>query len=42
VPVAAEHFTRRQRPLVEALGFRVTEAERIKAGSIERLRAVLL
>ena len=39
VPFAGEHFTRRQRPLVEAAGFRVDEAERLKAGTIERLRA---
>lgn len=36
---AGEHFTRRQRPLVEAAGFRVDEAERLKAGTIERIRA---
>lgn len=37
---AGEHFTRRQRPLVEAAGFEVVEAERLKAGTIERLHAV--
>ncbi len=37
---AGEHFTRRQRPLVEAAGFEVIEAERLKAGTIERLHAV--
>lgn len=39
VPLAGEHFTRRQRPLVEAAGFTVDEAERLKAGTIERIRA---
>lgn len=39
VRVAGEHFTRRQRPLVEAAGFTVDEAERLKAGTIERIRA---
>lgn len=36
---AGEHFTRRQRPLVEATGFEVVEAERLKAGTVERVRA---
>ena len=36
---AGEYFTRRQRPLVEQAGFRVVEAARLKAGTIERLRA---
>jgi len=36
---AGEYFTRRQLPLVQAAGFRVDEAERLKAGSIERIRA---
>ena len=35
-----EYFTRRQRPLVEAAGFRVEEAERMKLGTVERIRAV--
>lgn len=39
VPIAGEHFTRRQRPLVEAAGFAIDEAERLKAGTIERIRA---
>jgi ubiquinone/menaquinone biosynthesis C-methylase UbiE len=39
VPTAGEHFTRRQRPLVEAAGFTIVEAVRLKAGSIERLHA---
>jgi ubiquinone/menaquinone biosynthesis C-methylase UbiE len=38
--VMGEYFTRRQRPLVEAAGFRVEEAERMKLGTVERLRAV--
>jgi ubiquinone/menaquinone biosynthesis C-methylase UbiE len=37
---AGEHFTRRQRPLVEAAGFDIVAAERRKAGSIERIHAV--
>ncbi|MEU4422174.1 methyltransferase domain-containing protein [Actinoplanes sp. NPDC024001] len=40
IATAGEHFTRRQRPLVEHAGFRVVEAERIKAGTVERLHAV--
>ena len=39
IRVAGEHFTRRQRPRVEAAGFEVVEAERRRAGTIERLRA---
>lgn len=39
IRIAGEHFTRRQRPLVEAAGFRIDEAERRKAGTIERIRA---
>lgn len=39
IRTAGEHFTRRQRPLVEAAGFSVVEAERLKAGTIERIRA---
>jgi ubiquinone/menaquinone biosynthesis C-methylase UbiE len=38
--VMGEYFTRRQRPLAEAAGFRVEEAERMKLGTVERLRAV--
>lgn len=37
---AGEYFTRRQRPLVEAAGFEIVEAERLKAGTVERIRAV--
>ena len=39
VRVAGEHFTRRQLPLVEAAGFTIDEAERLKLGTIERIRA---
>ena len=37
---AGEHFTRRQLPLVQAAGFQVAEAERLKAGTVERIHAV--
>lgn len=36
---AGEHFTRRQLPLVLAAGFEILEAERSKAGVVERLVA---
>ncbi|NUR70420.1 MAG: methyltransferase domain-containing protein [Hamadaea sp.] len=39
VSAAGEHFTRRQLPLVRAAGFEIVETERLKAGSIERIRA---
>jgi ubiquinone/menaquinone biosynthesis C-methylase UbiE len=39
IPVAGEHFTRRQLPLVEATGFGVVDVERLKAGSVERIVA---
>lgn len=39
IPVAGEHFTRRQLPLVRAAGFEVVETERTKAGTIERIHA---
>lgn len=39
IPVAGEHFTRRQLPLVRAAGLDVVERERRKAGTIELLRA---
>ncbi|MET4100317.1 ubiquinone/menaquinone biosynthesis C-methylase UbiE [Agrococcus sp. UYP10] len=39
VRVAGEHFTRRQLPLVEAAGFTIDEDERLKLGTIERIRA---
>jgi ubiquinone/menaquinone biosynthesis C-methylase UbiE len=37
---AGEYFTRRQRQLVEAAGLQVHEAERLKAGTVERIQAV--
>lgn len=37
---AGEHFTRRQLPVVRAAGLDVVEAERLKAGTIERIRAI--
>ncbi|GAA1794580.1 class I SAM-dependent methyltransferase [Luedemannella flava] len=39
VRAAGEHFTRRQLPLVTAAGFQIEEAERRKAGTVERIRA---
>lgn len=39
VPFAGEHFTRRQRPHVERAGFEVVETERLRAGTVERVRA---
>jgi ubiquinone/menaquinone biosynthesis C-methylase UbiE len=39
VRLAGEHFTRRQLPLVRAAGFQLVEAERLKAGVVERLVA---
>ena len=40
IRLAGEHFTRRQLPLVEAAGFQITESERLKAGTVERIHAV--
>ena len=40
IRAAGEHFTRRQLPLVRAAGFQVVEAERRKAGTVERIHAV--
>jgi len=40
IPAAGEHFTRRQLPLVQTAGFQVVEAERLKAGTVERIHAV--
>ena len=40
VRAAGEHFTRRQLPLVRAAGFQIVEAERLKAGTVERIHAV--
>jgi ubiquinone/menaquinone biosynthesis C-methylase UbiE len=39
IRMAGEHFTRRQLPLVRAAGFQILEDERIKAGTVERVRA---
>ena len=40
IRTAGEHFTRRQLPLVQAAGFQVTETQRLKAGTVERIHAV--
>jgi ubiquinone/menaquinone biosynthesis C-methylase UbiE len=40
IRAAGEHFTRRQLPLVKAAGFQILEAERLKAGTVERIHAV--
>jgi ubiquinone/menaquinone biosynthesis C-methylase UbiE len=40
IRAAGEHFTRRQLRLVKAAGLRIVEAERLKAGSVERIHAV--
>ncbi|MDN4613235.1 methyltransferase domain-containing protein [Leifsonia sp. F6_8S_P_1B] len=40
VPVRGEHLTRRHLSRVEATGFRVVERERLKAGMVERIRAI--
>jgi hypothetical protein len=40
VPLAGEHFTRRQLPLVLQAGFTVNESRRLKAGTVERIDAV--
>jgi ubiquinone/menaquinone biosynthesis C-methylase UbiE len=37
-----EYFTRRQLTLVKASGFDIAEAERLKAGTVERIHAVRL
>ncbi|MGL5911738.1 MAG: class I SAM-dependent methyltransferase, partial [Phycicoccus sp.] len=39
IRTAGEHLTRRQLALVQAAGFDVVEAERLKAGTVERLHA---
>ena len=39
IRAAGEHFTRRQLPLVQAAGLHVEERERLKAGTVERIRA---
>jgi ubiquinone/menaquinone biosynthesis C-methylase UbiE len=40
IRAAGEHFTRRQLPLIQAAGLQVVETLRLKAGTIERIRAV--
>ncbi|HEY5018875.1 MAG TPA: class I SAM-dependent methyltransferase [Streptosporangiaceae bacterium] len=40
IPAAGEHFTRRQIPLVKAAGFQIVEADRLNAGTVERIHAV--
>ena len=37
--IAGEHLTRRQLPLVQAAGFEIIEAQRLKAGAVERVHA---
>ncbi|MFF5296390.1 class I SAM-dependent methyltransferase [Paractinoplanes globisporus] len=39
IRAAGEHFTRRQLPLVTAAGFAIEETERLRAGTVERIRA---
>ena len=39
---AGEHFTCCQLPLVEAVGFQIVEAERLKAGTVERIHGIRL
>jgi len=39
IPLAGEHFTRRHKATVRAAGFEIVEAERLKAGTIERIAA---
>ena len=39
IRAAGEHMTRRQLPLVRAAGFTIEEAERLKAGTVERIAA---
>lgn len=38
--LAGEHQTRRQLPVVKEAGFVIGESERLKAGTIERIRAI--
>lgn len=40
IRLAGEHFTRRQLPLVRAAGFQVVQAERLRAGTVQRIHAV--
>jgi ubiquinone/menaquinone biosynthesis C-methylase UbiE len=39
IRLAGEHFTRRQLPAVRAAGFEIVAAERLKAGTVERVFA---
>jgi ubiquinone/menaquinone biosynthesis C-methylase UbiE len=39
IPLAGEHFTRRQLPVVRAAGFEVLESRRTRAGAVELVRA---
>jgi ubiquinone/menaquinone biosynthesis C-methylase UbiE len=39
IRTAGEHFTRRQLALVKACGLQIVEAQRLKAGSVERILA---
>lgn len=40
IRTAGEHFTRRQLPIVKAVGFDIVETERLKAGTVERIHAI--
>jgi ubiquinone/menaquinone biosynthesis C-methylase UbiE len=40
IPLAGEHFTRRQLPVVRAAGFEILETHRSKAGTVERIHAI--
>ncbi|MFF5078950.1 class I SAM-dependent methyltransferase [Actinoplanes sp. NPDC000266] len=37
IPMAGEHFTRRQLPGVREAGFEIVESQRLKAGTVERV-----
>jgi len=39
IPVAGEHFTRRQLPIVRNAGFEIVETQRRKAGTVEQIHA---
>jgi ubiquinone/menaquinone biosynthesis C-methylase UbiE len=39
IRAAGEHMTRRQLPLVDAAGFDIVEAQRLKGGTVERIAA---
>jgi ubiquinone/menaquinone biosynthesis C-methylase UbiE len=39
IRTAGEYFTRRSLPLVRAAGFEIVEADRLRAGSVERVHA---